>query len=169
MGCQHPAQPQHCQPHCHTQDPTVLWTPSRWTQGEGVIKNKKKTKKVLVSNCLLLTDNSGHPQVLRRLQEQQHTKSPSPLQCASCVYLLICVSKTIMSKLTASFRFQGRERKWVLAARKGRSRGSSLLCCCLSGTTLLSAVKLPCPGRTDYKVRLVNLEQMFIWSFILVL
>lgn len=39
----------------------------------------------------------------------------------------------------------------------------------LSGTTLLSAVKLPCPGRTDCKVRLVNLEQMFIWSFILVL
>lgn len=39
----------------------------------------------------------------------------------------------------------------------------------LSGTTLLSAVKLPCPGRTDCKVRLVNLEQVFIWSFILVL
>lgn len=82
---------------------------------------------MLVSNCLLLAGNSGHPQALRRLLEWQHTKSPSPLQCGSCVYLPTCVSKMIMSKFTAGFRFHGREKKWVLAAREGRSRGSLLL------------------------------------------
>lgn len=79
-----PAQPQRCQPRCHARDPAALPTLSRWAQGEVVMKNKtkkKKTKKVLVSNCLLLTGNSGDPQALRRLLEWQHTKSPSPLQC----------------------------------------------------------------------------------------
>lgn len=37
--------------------------------GKIVIKNKKETKKVFVSKCLLLKGSSGHPQALRRLLE----------------------------------------------------------------------------------------------------
>lgn len=122
------------------------------------LKTKVKGQKGLVSSSLLLAGNSGRSQALRRPLEWQHTKSLSPLRCASCVRLPICAGKMNVSKFTASFRFQGTERKRVQAAREGRSRCLWRLCCSQSIMTLLSAVKLCCPGRTDCKIHLVNVE-----------
>lgn len=122
---------------------------SRWKQ-----KKKGQKKGLWAIACC----DSGRSRALRRLLEWQHTKSLNPLRCASCVHLPICVSKMSISKFTASFRFQGTERKQVRAARGGRSRCLRRLCCCQFVMTLLSAVKLSCPGRTDCKVHLVNVK-----------
>lgn len=144
---------------CRARAPAVLPALSGWAEGEVVIKNKrKKAKKGLWAIPCCSQATQGVSRALRWLLEWQHTKSLSPLRCASCVHLPICAGKMNMSKFTASFRFQGTERKRVQAAREGRSRCLWRLCCSQSVMTLLSAVKLCCPGRTDCKVHLVNVE-----------
>lgn len=151
-----PAQPQRCQLRCHARDPAALRTLSRWAQGEVVMKNKtkKRPKKCLWAIAYCSQGTLGIPKLWGSCWNDSILRAQA--LCSVC--LPISVSKMIMSKFTAGFRFQERERKWVLAAREGRSRSSSLLCCCQSRKTLLSAVKLSCPGWTDCKVHLVNVE-----------
>ena len=85
-----------------------------------------------------------------------------------CIHLFVLAKWQCPSLQPVLDTKEGRE-SGCLAAGEGRSRGLSPLCCCRSRMTPLSAVKLSCPGRTDCKVPLVNVEEMFIWSFMLVL